>query len=372
MVFKCKNCGAKLNVERGTEMITCEYCGSVNKVQTGFLQPDFYKNMSVKTKKYTKWSVFFTIGMVVFGIVMSLVANRGGIENITDEDSYYGTHKYNYHLDGGYLIDNNGDAYMDIVSIASNIEDSQYYLNILNGETGEKLYSVKIVKEKSPKLFVIDQKYICVSKEDFTLSIYDTKELKELKTVSLSDKVEFYEMKDNVLHIEAYDDTKWTLDMNSFAFKQDNFNFRPEFRPARYVHDNTVEQDGIIYSAEKKEKSSKDVFSVKAEKNGQIVWNLPLGFEDMTWWDGPVIVVADQNIVTFGKKFSSDNLGYVIGIDKTEGRIKYEVQKSGGGCRIYDMYLNGRYVITNINGSFHAIDPGNGETKWTAGNYCEW
>ncbi len=83
------------------------------------------------------------------------------------------------------------------------------------------------------------------------------------------------------------------------------------------------------------------------------------------------MILSDQNIITYGKKFTSDNLGYLIGIDKTEGRIKYEVQKSGKSCRLYDFYYNGRYVIANINGSYHAFDPSTGETKWLVGSNCE-
>jgi len=371
MVYKCKNCGAKLQIEKGTEIITCEYCDSVNKVEMS--QFDFYRNMSDKTKKYTKWSVIITFGMIAFGIVLSIFMNRKAMGDFSsDEDSYYGTHKYNYHFDGGYLIDIDNDEYMDIISLASNIEDGENYLNILDGSSGERLHSIMISKEKGAKLFVLDQKYICLAKEDFTVSFYDKTELKEIKTLSLSDKVQYYDYSENELYLKTHDDSYWTVDLNSFSVSQNNAKLKLDKSPGDYLHVPEVTEGNIVYSAVKKEKSSKDVFSIIAKKGNETLWNLPLGFEDMTWWDGPTLVVADQNIITFGKKFTGDNMGYVIGIDKTEGRIKYEVQKSGKGCRVYDFYYNGMYVIANINGSFHALDPGTGETKWMAGNICDW
>lgn len=369
MVYKCKNCGAKLQVEKNAETVTCEYCGSVNKVE--FSMTDYFRNISVKSKKYTKISVFFTIGIIVFGIVSSVIFKNKGVSSFTDGDSYYGVHKYNYYQDSGYLIDNNNDDYLDIVTIALNIENSQSYLQILDGRTGEKIKSIQIDKEKEPKLFVVNEKYICVPKGDFTISIYDKTELSEIKSFSLSDKVDMYTFSDNKLFFETHDDNLWTIDFNTIELKKESFDVKLENRPSRYIHVNTVDDGNNTYTAKKKEKSSKDVFSIIAENENETLWNLPLGFEDMTWWDGPVIVLADQNIVTFGKKFTSDNLGYLIGIDKTEGRIKYEVQKSGKSCKLYDFYYNGRYVIANINGSYHAFDPSTGETKWLVGNVCE-
>ncbi len=161
MVFKCKNCGAKLNVLKTDEIITCEYCGSINKIQ--FSANDYFRNMTVKSKKYSKISVFIAIGMIAFGIMMSVIMNKkatGGFSS--DDDYYYNTFKYNYYQDGGYLINNNNDDFLDIVTIALNIEDSENYLHILNGETGERIQSLKLDKEKEPKLFVVNE-FICVS-----------------------------------------------------------------------------------------------------------------------------------------------------------------------------------------------------------------
>ena len=370
MVFKCNNCGAKLNVKKTDEIVTCEYCGSVNKIE--FSTNNYIRNITGKSKKYTKISVIITFTMIAFGIISSLIySNKNSTVLNTDDDYYYGTFKYNYYQDGGYPIDNNNDAFLDIVTIGLNIENSQNFLQIIDGKTGERLQSIQINKEKKPKLFVVNKEYICIAKEDFTISIYNKENLSEIKTFSLSDKVDRYFFSDNKLYFETSDDNKWIIDFSNLDLKKDRFKFKLKNRPGRYIHVNTVEDGNITYTVKKKKKSSKDVFSVIAKKGKKEIWNLPLGFEDVTWWDGPVIVQSGQNIITFGKKFTSDNLNYLIGIDKTEGRIKYEVQKSGKDCRLYDFYFNGRYVITNINGSFHAFDPSTGETKWMVGNICK-
>lgn len=391
MVFKCKNCGAKLNVDKNDEMVTCEYCDSVNKVE--FSQFDFYRNMSTKSKKYIKISIFITLGMIAFGIVSSLVFDIQSIGPVgktesSSDDYYYGTFKYTYHQNGGYLINNNNDDYLDIVSIALNVEDSENYLQILNGKTGEKIKSIKINKEKKPKLFVLDQNYICVSKEDFTVSIYEKENLFLLKTFSVSDKLNKYTYNNNTLYFQTHDDNLWSVDLESFKLisedpenwyedysifklKSNPNEVAVQFRPGIYMHTNIIVENEISYSAKLKEKSSKDVFSISAERENEILWNIPLGYEDDTWRDGPVIILAEQNIVTFGKKFTSDNMGYLIGIDKTDGRIKYEALKTGKSCKLNDFYYNGRYIIANIWGSFHAFDPSTGETKWMAGRKCE-
>jgi len=370
MVYKCKNCGAKLNINKTDEIVTCEYCGSVNKIQ--FSMNDFYRNMSLKSKKYTKISIFFTIGMIAFGIISSLIfSNKSSNVFNSDENYYYGTFKYNYYQDSGYPIDNNNDEFLDIVTIGLNIENSKNYLQVLDGKTGERLKSVEIDREKDPKLFVINNKHIFVAKNDFTLTIYDKINLSEIKTYSLSDKLKDYEFINNKLHFNTYDDNLWTIDLTNLELEKTDFNIDLHKRPGKYIHANFATEKNITYTAKKKKRSSKDVFSVIAEKNNEELWNLPLGFEDVCWWDGPVLILAGQNVVTFGKKFTSDNMGYLIGIDITEGRIKYEVKKTGKNCKLYDFWYNDRYIIANIEGSFYAFEPSTGETKWLVGNECE-
>jgi hypothetical protein len=112
------------------------------------------------------------------------------------------------------------------------------------------------------------------------------------------------------------------LNLNDLNLRNENTDRDLDKSPGDYLHKNTYEENGITYYVKKKEKSSKAVFSITAEKDGEILWNLPLGFEDITWWDGPVLVLADQNLVTFGKKFTSDNKGYVVGVDKNSGLLK--------------------------------------------------
>jgi len=369
MVYKCKNCGAKLNVDKNAENVKCEYCESVNKIE--FSMNDFYRNMSNRSKRYTKISSFFVIGMLIFGMSISLFMNKIATNNFSDEDKFYGIYKYNYYQDGGYLINNNDDGFLDIVTIALNIEDSENYLQIIDGKTGKRLKSIKLNKGKEPKLLVINKKYICISKEDFTITIYENKELLEIKTFSLSDKLKNYNFLNNKLYFETFDDNLWTINFPKLELRKGTFKMNLINRPSKFVHVSNASDESVTYFVKKKEKSSKNIFSVIAEKENIEIWNIPLGYEDVTWWDGPVIIVEGQNVITFGRKFTSDNLGYLIGIDKTDGRIKYEVQKSGKNCKLYDFYFNGRYIIANINGSFHAFNPNTGETKWMAGDVCK-
>ena len=370
MVYKCKNCGAKLNIKKTDEIITCEYCGSVNKIN--FSSNNGSYSFSVNTKKYLKFYIIFAAVMIIFGFLSFLFSgpkNNKILKN--DENYYFGTFKYNYYQDYGYLINNNNDEFLDIATVGLNIENSKNYLQILDGKTGKRIKSVEIDKEKEPKLFVIDNKYIFIARNDFTLSIYDKTNLSEIKTFALSDKFDHYEFADNTLYFDTYDDNKQTIDLTSLKLEKSNFKKELNKRAGNYSHRNYAVENNTIYTAKLKKRSSKKVFSVIAENEKKELWNLPLGFEDITWWNGPVLILAGQNIITFGKKFTSDNLGYLIGIDKTEGRIKYEVQKSGKDCRLFDLYFNGRYIIANIAGSFFAFDPSNGKTKWQVGDKCE-
>jgi FlaG/FlaF family flagellin (archaellin) len=198
MVYKCKNCGAKLNVDKDAEMVTCEYCDSVNKIEKSTF--DFYnnwtQNWSQNTKKYTKLSIFITIGMVVLGIVMSVLMNPNtGVLNNNEnkdefssedrDDYYYGTYRYNYYQDGGLLVNCNNDAFLDIVSIALDIETSTHYIHIIDGETGERIAEKQINYDNGPKLFVVNQNFVFTAKEDFTISIYNREDLSLLRNYSL-------------------------------------------------------------------------------------------------------------------------------------------------------------------------------------------
>ncbi len=369
MVYKCKSCGAKLNVDKNDELVTCEYCDSVNKVE--FSKFDFYRNMSAGSKKYTKIIVVAVIAMIIFGIGSLLIFNMKTTDTVSSfENTDNKAEKFLYYHDGGYLIDNNEDDFLDIVTIGIKIGGNEEYLQILDGKTGEKIKSVLIDMEKEPKLFVVNQTFICVPKKDFTISIYNKKDLSEIKTYSLSDKLNRFNFSENKLFFETHDKNSWTIDFSTLELKKENFDIELKYRPSRSKYKSIINEGDITYSAKIKDRSSKDVFSVTAEKEGDTLWNLPLGFEDITWLGGPVIVSADQNIITFGKKFTSDNLNYLIGIDKTEGRIKYEVQKGGKNCKLYDFYYNGRYIIANIEGFYQAYDPSTGETKWSAGRKC--
>ncbi len=371
MVFKCKNCGAKLKIDKSAETIKCEYCDSVNKID--FSANDFYRKMANNSKKYTKFYLILFVIIFLFGFGYSFFMNKQLINKIpfTDNETYYGVPKYNYSNNGGYLIKNNNDEFLDIVTLAFNIEDSQNYLQIIDGKTGKRTSSIKIDKEIKSELVVINNEFIFLAKDDFTLTLYDKTNLAEIKTFLLSDKLDKYYYSDNKLFIEAYDNTKQIIDLKSLNLKKENFTKKIKRRAGKYTHKNFAISGGITYSVKKKEKSSKDIFSIIAKKDNETLWNIPLGYEDVTWWDGPVMVLTGETIITFGKKYTSDNLGYIIGIDKTDGRIVYEVQKSGKSCRLYDFYFNGRYVIANISGSFHAIEPSTGKTKWTAGNACK-
>jgi outer membrane protein assembly factor BamB len=76
-------------------------------------------------------------------------------------------------------------------------------------------------------------------------------------------------------------------------------------------------------------------------------------------------------IVTYGKRFDTPHLGCLIGIDKTEGRVRYEKEIAGESCYLNDFYYNGQFVIANIWGTLYAFDPNTGETVWFAGRKCE-
>jgi hypothetical protein len=210
------------------------------------------------------------------------------------------------------------------------------------------------------------------TKENFSLTIYNKTDLSIIKTFDLSDNIRYYECTNDTFYFDTYDDTGYKVDLKNLNLLKETVTIPLSKMPGNYHNHNRITENGNVYTAVLKEKSSKAFFSIIAEKDNAELWNLPLKYEDITWWHGPILAVSGKSVVTYGKKFEGESSrGYLIGIDKVKGKIKYEKEIGGGECRINDMHFNGLYIITNIYGCFQAFDPETGEQIWITGNKCE-
>ncbi len=382
MAYKCKSCGAKLKVKKNQTEVRCEYCGTTNKIE--YSQSDFYRDTSKRSKKIIMWS-FIVFGVIMLFSFIPMLLNtsnfvckkNGGSDN--NWDFKFNAKEIYFNESGCFLTDFNNDDVLDIVGIASKYGDNEnYFLHSIDGENGKILKTTELKRNKNPELFPV-KKYFFISKDDFTLTVYNQKIEKE-KTFSLTDKVEYYDINQDTLYIETYDEKKWKLNLNSLSIKKENFEFENSTYLSSNYNFNTWDTDGEhTYVALPKEKSSKNLYTVvalntktlpKEDETAKIdtLWQLPMSFESV---GGEYqIIVAEQNIITPGNKFTAENKPYLVAIDKTEGIVKYEIKICDTeGIYIKDFFYNEKYLIVNIYGSMIAYEPSTGKIVWKSGGY---
>jgi DNA-directed RNA polymerase subunit RPC12/RpoP len=139
MVYKCYNCGAKLKIDQTSEIIVCEYCASVNKIE--LKRSETSVNVQVQTKKPASVIGIISVVAVLFIGLIAYYIMRQSPQN--NEITIEGVSPYSYQQDGGYLIDQNNDGIMDIATMAMLTSDSQYEIQILDGKTGSILASAE-------------------------------------------------------------------------------------------------------------------------------------------------------------------------------------------------------------------------------------
>ena len=167
MVYKCFNCGAKLEIDKTTEIIRCDYCGSVNKIEMNHTGTQF-KILPSQKKNASVISIIIFIVVFFIGLFIYLSMR----ENIpSTEITIGGVSPFSFHQDGGYLIDQNNDNALDIVTMAMMDPDGTFEIQILDGKTGSILASAESDYAQKAKLITVCHDMIFATKEDLTLTI---------------------------------------------------------------------------------------------------------------------------------------------------------------------------------------------------------
>jgi hypothetical protein len=274
MVYKCKNCGAKLEIDKTTEFIKCAYCGSVNKIEVNPVK-GYISDMKSKSRIGCLAIISFVLILIGTGLTVYFLNRPKQTPDTSETETNISLKKdlpYTYYLDNGFLIDFNGDKYIDIATMAINTDEKgAHYLQILDGKTGRILKQTKTDKEKNPDLYVFDKKYIFVAKDDFTFTLYDLNNLSVNKTFALTDKINYFKLTGDTLHIRTYDEIDRAIDLKTQTITNEDYQFDRSERPVDHYYLSEIREGDYVYKTVKKEKSSKNLFSVIAEKEGQVL-----------------------------------------------------------------------------------------------------
>ncbi len=392
MVYKCKNCGAKLSVKKKQSFVKCSYCGTNNKIE--YTQSDYLRESSKRSKKYTKY-ILIGVGIVTLiglipGIWVSLSSNNAtnnSTNNSTDNSNTQEEKLYYQYSSSPAMVDYNDDKILDIVAIAEHKKEygsNGNFLHLIKSNTGDIIDSVKIETDNKAEIFSVTDDHVFLT-YDFILKVYD-KNLTPVKTLSLIDQLEHFDVYSDInkLFLELYGRIIYVLDMQTWELEKAadqtelsrrtyKFNgissggIPPAPFPRELLGKETISKDGVKYTIE--EKGSRNLMTVYAKKNNKELWKLPLSYTgDIYSWD-PYFDLIDQVVVLFGEKPDTEEF-YIVGIDKDEGIFIYDkkIDIDGPSSHLTDVIYNGKYIIAAFDERYIiAFEPATGKVAWHIG-----
>src|SRR5690606_5520913 len=116
-------------------------------------------------------------------------------------------------------------------------------------------------------------------------------------------------------------------------------------RPLDPGSETRIEHDGTSYVVTRK--TGTPALRVRAERDGNVQWNVPLRYVATdTSQDLPLAVTPDMAII-YGTAPSDRDHGVLVGLDRATGTVRYEaVQGSTWSSKYVSPPLyNGRYVV---------------------------
>ncbi len=356
MELKCKNCGAVMEVDETRKMAVCQYCGVSNYITPPKKK---YKSQVYKQQKQVG-NKLFRIGVVISVVV--LLAGSG----IAYFFSFTGGGGFKEWYSTGCLVNSNNDNVLDIVGLRGT-PMNQNNIAVVDGKTGKIIKSIDNGKTESrPEIFCPTEDFIFSVNPDLTISILDPENLELLKTIALSDKIRNYSLEYNTVCINCYDNSTVAVDLTTLKTKKceigkEIYNYTPYYNlTSQQTH------NGITYSASLKKGATNFIIITATTNKNDTLWTAPLRYISNSYT--PCLVVSDQMVTTYGVRLDDKEHGYLVGLDKKNGMIRYEEKQSSTWSKnIYALYFNGKYIIGYWGAGLFAYEPDKGKLAWQIG-----
>lgn len=345
-----------MEADETKKMAVCRYCGV-----SSYISPPDEQD---KSRGYDQQKQFgnkiFRIGLVI-SIVM-LLAGGGAVYFISSKGGgfkdWYST---------GCLVNSNNDNVLDIVGLWGT-PVSQNNIAVVDGKTGKVIKSIDNGKNsQKPEIFCPTEDFIFSVNPDLTVSVFEPKNLELLKTITLSDKIRNYSLENNTLCINCYDGSTVAVDLTALKTGKCEIGENGLSYTPYYNLSDQQTHNGITYTARLKKGATNFIIITAAKNEKDTIWTAPLRYIGIS---SPCLVVTDQIVSTYGVRLDDKEHGYLVGLDKKNGMIRYEEkQASYWSKNIHALYFNGKYIIGYWGSGLYAYEPDKGELVWQIGGH---
>lgn len=354
--MKCRSCGANIKPVKDAKFIECPFCGTFNEIGLK-KNSNSISNFAHINKKslVTIYSVIFVL--IIVGISISIFYKSNG--NISSKEFYSIAN----------LVNSNNDGVLDIVGIVGTINGG-VRVSVIDGATGDILLKTKDKFDYNFISLVIcpSEDYICYVKKDLTMDILSAKDLSFIGSVLLPDQIQKYLFSNDSLYLFFFDKSQIGINLKNGKNSHSNLK-KPDKKSFLYsnlVH-NQIDDEGVEYIATEKS-GSKEFIVITAIKNDDTLWQTNLRYENVLITDNPCILLIDNTVLTYGTQLGDDDYAYVIGLDKTNGMIRYEMKQNSTWSNGLNSFLyNNKYLIATWGLGLHAYNPVTGERVWNIG-----
>ena len=200
------------------------------------------------------------------------------------------------------------------------------------------------------------------------MKILSAKDFSLIGTVTLSEGIRRTDYANNNFYLDFFDNTQMAINLETAKVVKSDFAFSDEIADysKSYFH-KQIDDDGTTYYATEKT-GIKEFIVITAVKNNDTLWQTNLRYLNVLIIDNPVILLVDNTIVTYGTQLGDDEYGYIVGIDKKNGMIRYEQKQTSTWSQNLNSFLyNEKYIIAWWGFGLHAYDANTGERIWNIG-----
>ncbi len=353
--MKCRGCGANITPSKDAKYIQCPYCGTFNDVEIKKtnIPTYFIRRPTVKPI----YIVFAIIIIMFFSSIIFMFAGKGG-----------GT-SFNEFYSPAYLANCNNDDILDIVGTIGTVSKGEKPA-IIDGLTGKILFKANNFVDLGyiTEIFSPTEDYVCYVTKDLVLTILRANDFSEIGTVMLPDGIKKYNYINDTLFMFFFDNTQVGIDLETARSTETSMDMPDNYyRLYNNVYHQQLDNDGVMFVASEKS-GSEEFIIITAIKDNDTLWQTVLRYKNVQIVDDPVILLVDNTVITYGTKLGDDDYGYIIGLDKSTGMIRYEQkQNSTWSSGVTSFIYNGKYVIVTWGFGVHAYDPNTGENVWNIG-----
>lgn len=374
--IECPTCGAHLVPAPAATTTTCRYCGTVCGLGPGggaggapfpstapvtarHPQPTSSSTGGGQTGAAHK--VLIVVGgVMLLGVGLGVVGFRMASGNVGEW------------MSRPCFVDANGDDVLDIAGLATGDGIMRRTVTVVDGADGSLLWKGESFPvENNPTMLCTGRTTVGVYSGDFHVRLYDaTSSERPPAVVPLSDEVDRYGVGPDCLRIETDDDRVVSL---ALPTGQVIDSCNAEVMQGRSANrwslssddddDLVVAQDGTRWVLTARERGT-PFLQLHRETEGRTEWTTDLRHIAV---DSRSLFMqkAGDVLLVYAAEPSNDDYGVLIGVDATDGAIRYVRQQ---GTRwsgdLTALEVNPPYVVATWGCGLHAYDPATGERAW--------